>query len=55
MRLAIVGNLVGFAVGKFALPDMGQPSGVNILGSNCRECRVFKAGETPAGFRIPEM
>jgi len=46
VRREIVRYVVGFSVGKFGLPDKGRANGISTLTTNCRECRVFLAGET---------
>jgi hypothetical protein len=47
MKPAIVGSLVGFAVGKSGRPDKPPRRVINDLSSLCRKCRVPATEETP--------
>ena len=48
MKHAIVGNIVGFHVGRRGVLDTDQPGGINRLDQACRECRV-SVGEGEPG------
>jgi len=52
MRWDLVGSFVGFHVGKFRLPDEGQPCGMMSLAGNCRVCRVFAGVESAKEIAI---
>ena len=54
-RRHFVGCFVGSVVGKIRQPDKELFIGINGLGLNCRECRVFTTGESSGEIGNPSV